>query len=242
MLHYLLQILIFQLLFLLVYDIFHKKDTFFNWNRLYLIITPFLSLILPFIQLEFLSSSTTEVVVTNIERTLIAPTERIIFDTTLEKTTANTNGITLNWWLIAYLVGILLSLINLVLKFHKLRILKNVSYLSKVFNHKVIVLPNSSHAFSFWNTIFIGDALTSEEREHIISHELVHVHQKHTIDQIGIEILKILLWWNPLVYIYQARITLLHEYIADALTVHKINQRSYIEQLLNAAFQTEKIT
>ena len=242
MLHYLLQILIFQSLFLLVYDIFHKKDTFFNWNRLYLIITPFLSLILPFIELDFLTSSSTEIVVTNIERTILVPTEKIIFNTNITRTDASTNGIQINWWVVTYLAGVLLSFINLLLKFHKLHILRNVSHISKAFNQKIVILPNSMHAFSFWNTIFIGDSLTEEEKQHIISHELVHVNHKHTIDQIGIELLKILLWWNPLVYIYQARITLLHEYIADAITIHKVNQRNYIEQLLNSAFQTEKIT
>ncbi|WP_299898136.1 M56 family metallopeptidase [uncultured Aquimarina sp.] len=242
MLHYLLQILIFQSLFLLVYDVFHKKDTFFNWNRLYLIVTPFLSLILPFIELDFLTSSSTEIVVTNIERSIIVPTEKIIFNTNVTRTDAGTNGIQINWWIVTYLAGVLLSFINLLLKFHKLHILRNVSHISKSFNQKIVILPNSMHAFSFWNTIFIGDSLTEEEQQHIISHELVHVNHKHTIDQIGIELLKILLWWNPLVYIYQARITLLHEYIADAITIHKVNQKNYIEQLLNSAFQTEKIT
>ncbi|GAA0711885.1 hypothetical protein GCM10009430_01790 [Aquimarina litoralis] len=226
----------------MVYDIFHKKDTFFNWNRLYLIVTPFLSLILPFIELDFLTSSSTEIVVTNIERTIIVPTERIIFDTNVTRTDAGANGMQINWWLVTYLAGVLLSFINLLLKFHKLHILRNVSHISKSFNQKIVILPNSMHAFSFWNTIFIGDSLTEEEKQHIISHELVHVNHKHTIDQIGIELLKILLWWNPLVYIYQARITLLHEYIADAITIHKVNQKNYIEQLLNSAFQTEKIT
>jgi len=185
MFHYLLQILMFQLLFLLIYDILHKKDTFFNWNRLYLVI---------------------------------------------------------NWWLVIYALGTLISLINMLGKFHKLHILRNVSTYTTAFDKKIVILPNSSHAFSFWNTIFIGDALTEEEKKNIIAHELVHVLHKHTIDQLCIEVLKVILWWNPLVYIYQARITLLHEYIADAVTISKVNQRDYIEQLLNAAFQTEKIT
>ena len=242
MFHYLLQVLIFQLLFLLIYDILHKKDTFFNWNRLYLLIVPFLSLILPFIEIDLLSSSSTELYVSNIERTIIASAENMIFNVNQIQGTAKTTSQPINWWTVLYLSGIIISLIHLILKFHKLHILRNVSNISKAFNKRVIILPNSSHAFSFWNTIFLGDSLTEEEKKNIISHELVHVNHKHTIDQIGIEILKVLLWWNPLIYIYQARITLLHEYIADSVTISKVNQRNYIEQLLNSAFQTEKIT
>ncbi|WP_081415597.1 M56 family metallopeptidase [Aquimarina latercula] len=242
MFYYLLQILIFQLIFLLIYDILHKKDTFFNWNRLYLLIVPFLSLALPFIEIDFLNSSSTGAYVSTIERTIIASTERTLLNGNETNDIYNISSESVNWSLIVYLIGIMISIVVLILKFHKLHILRNVSNISKAFDKRIIILPNSSHAFSFWNTIFLGDSLTEEEKKNIISHELVHVNHKHTIDQIGIEILKVLLWWNPIIYIYQARITLLHEYIADSVTIHKVNQRNYIEQLLNSAFQTEKIT
>ena len=52
MLHYIIQTIAFQLFFLLVYDLFLKKETFFNWNRIYLLTTAVLSLILPFIKVE----------------------------------------------------------------------------------------------------------------------------------------------------------------------------------------------
>ncbi|MHA7058798.1 M56 family metallopeptidase [Aquimarina sp. M1] len=242
MFHYLLQILIFQFLFLLIYDILHKKDTFFNWNRLYLLIVPFLSLILPFIEIDLLSSSSAEIYVSNIERTIITSTQNTIFNVNKIETASRTSSQPINWWIALYLFGIVIASINLTLKLHKLHILKNISNITRAFDKRIIILPNSAHAFSFWNTIFIGDSLTEEQKKNIISHELVHVDHKHTIDQLSIEVLKMLLWWNPLIYIYQARITLLHEYIADSVTIHKVNQKSYIEQLLNDAFQTEKIT
>ncbi|WP_298310630.1 M56 family metallopeptidase [uncultured Aquimarina sp.] len=242
MFHYLLQVLIFQLLFLVIYDVLHKKDTFFNWNRLYLLAVPFLSLILPFIEIDFLNSSSAETYVSNIEKTIIASTKTIIPNINQTEASSEAFYQSINWWIVIYFIGIIVSFIILILKFHKLHILRNVSNITRAFDKRIVVLPNSSHAFSFWNTIFLGDSLTEEEKKNIISHELVHVNHKHTIDQISLEILKILLWWNPLIYIYQARITLLHEYIADSVTISKVNQRNYIEQLLNAAFQTEKIT
>ncbi|MBQ4802924.1 M56 family metallopeptidase [Aquimarina sp. MMG015] len=205
-------------------------------------IVPFLSLALPFIEIDFLNSSSTGAYVSTIERTIIASTERTLLNGNQTNDIYNISSESVNWSLIVYLIGIMISIVVLILKFHKLHILRNVSNISKAFDKRIVILPNSSHAFSFWNTIFLGDSLTEEEKKNIISHELVHVNHKHTIDQIGIEILKVLLWWNPIIYIYQARITLLHEYIADSVTIHKVNQRNYIEQLLNSAFQTEKIT
>ena len=60
MLYTIIQIIAFQALFLLVYDLFLKRETFFNYNRAYLLITSLLSLVLPFIKLPELKKMATE--------------------------------------------------------------------------------------------------------------------------------------------------------------------------------------
>ena len=50
MIHYLIQTLVFQVLFLACYDLFLRKETFFNWNRVYLLGTLLSSFLLPFIK------------------------------------------------------------------------------------------------------------------------------------------------------------------------------------------------
>ena len=47
MITYILEILAFQLVFLLAYDLFLRKETFFGWNRFYLLSSFVLSLVLP---------------------------------------------------------------------------------------------------------------------------------------------------------------------------------------------------
>ena len=54
MMQYILEILAFQLAFLLVYDMMLKKETFFQWNRAYLLLTFLLSMVLPKVRLEAL--------------------------------------------------------------------------------------------------------------------------------------------------------------------------------------------
>ncbi len=237
MLHYLLQTLAFQVLFLALYDVFHKKDTFFAWNRLYLIITPILSLVFPFIKIPALSSPTPQGYITQLERVITISSENL----TVLGTTGPEQNPT-NWWIILYYVGAAISLVLLIMKFYKLNILTSFSFTSNVSNKKVVSLPNSNQAFSFWNTIYLGERLNEEEKKQILVHEMVHVEQKHSLDQICFEILKIVLWWNPMIYIYQSRITVLHEYLADEAVISTIDKRNYIEQLLNATFQTQEIT
>src|SRR5690554_842119 len=57
MIHTILQILAFQLLFLAVYDLFLKNETFFTWNRVYLLVTPVLSVVLPFVSIGLIQQN-----------------------------------------------------------------------------------------------------------------------------------------------------------------------------------------
>ncbi len=237
--HYLIQTMLFQLIFLVAYDIFHKKDTFFILNRWYLIITPLLSLLFPFIKIETLNTRTSEIYITQIENIIsLATVPQSI--TTLR--VIEDAGSSINWWSICYYIGIGISFLLLILRLYKLHVLSNISLKTLVGKNKIIILSNSTQAFSFWNTIFLGDQFSEEEKTQIVSHELVHVNQRHSLDHLLFELLKIILWWNPLIYIYQFRITILHEYIADEIASNNLDKKAYLQQLLNTAFQTQKIT
>ena len=52
MIRYILECMDFQLLFLIIYDLFLKRETFFQWNRAYLLGTFVLSLLLPWVKIE----------------------------------------------------------------------------------------------------------------------------------------------------------------------------------------------
>jgi bla regulator protein BlaR1 len=71
MLYTILQIIAFQALFLLVYDLFLKRETFFNYNRAYLLVTSLLSLVLPFIKFSELKKMATENVVIQLPEVFI---------------------------------------------------------------------------------------------------------------------------------------------------------------------------
>lgn len=50
------------------------------------------------------------------------------------------------------------------------------------------------------------------------------------------------MWFNPLVYMYQHRITVLQEYIADAKAVSETSKKEYYQNLLSQVFQTDNIS
>ena len=241
MLHYILQIIFFQLFFLLVYEFFLKKETFFNYNRLYLLVTPILAFFIPWLRLEFLVEAVPE------NARLLVPQviagEPAIFQQTLPTVIIQgETGMQINWWLIAYLTGVLFSIVLLLLKYRSLTKFNNLKQVSQKTNFRIIEVPDSDAAYTFFNTVFLGDRLSHAEKQHILSHELVHVKQKHSLDLVFFEILKIVFWFNPLIYIYQNRIAGLHEFIADNEVVKTTEKKTYYEQLLNTAFSTKNIS
>ncbi|MDN3595489.1 M56 family metallopeptidase [Zunongwangia endophytica] len=246
MLKYVLQIILFQLAFLLVYELFLKKETFFTANRWYLLLTPVLALVLPFASFSIFSEVLPASAVTAINNTIKLPevfvggsqpqVEQLpTVHITAEKATA------INWWLVLYGFG---SLISLLLFF------KRWSVLGKLFKYKaeekkdfrVIEIPNSRMAFTFLKTVFLGSEISAEEREQILAHELIHVSQKHSFDLLFFEILKVVFWFNPLVYVFQNRIALLHEFIADEQVLKQTSKKHYFNQLLNSAFETQNLS
>src|SRR5690606_14843292 len=106
----------------------------------------------------------------------------------------------------------------------------------------LIYLKNSTSAFSFFNFIFLGDAISTSKRSAILAHEKVHVSQKHSLDLLVFELLRILFWFNPLIYIYQKRIAEVHEFIADSKAVKQHSKKVYYENLLSQVFDTQSIS
>ena len=230
MIHYVIQVIIFQVLFLITYDLFFKKETFFNWSRAYLLITPILSFILPFIKLEAFKE--------------VIPTEYIIQLPEIivgnQEQGFTNNSFQWSWWQLLFIVGSLFSLFILAVKLYRLLKIRNTNAKIKKSGYTAIIIKNSTAAFSFFKTIFLGEKITHKKHDHIIEHELVHIKQLHSVDLMFFEFLRIIMWFNPLIYIYQSRIAAVHEFIADKITTK--DKSNYYQHLLSEVFKTEDIS
>ncbi len=233
MIHTLLQILVFQLLFLVVYDLFLKKETFFNLNRIYLLLTPILSVVLPFVSIGFIQQ--------NIPQEFYAQMPAVI----LGETASKTGSTSLLWFMSLknlWTIGMIVSTLIFCYKIFKIIKLKRSGTTKYVDGNRLTMLPKTDTAFSFFNTIYLGENISEENKENIIAHEKTHVQQKHSLDLLYFELLRIVFWFNPLVYIFQNRISTLHEYIVDAEISRRTSKKDYYQNLLSEVFQTEKIS
>ncbi|MDO1501762.1 energy transducer TonB [Winogradskyella maritima] len=243
MLYYILQTIAIQLVFLLIYDLFLRKETFFNHNRAYLLITSVLSLVLPLIKIPVLKESITKDVVIRLPEVIVGE----LAPSTIDTAVALQAGIVLEqpqtpWWQIVFYAGLAIATLIFTVKLMRLFWLKSKNPKQWKGNILIVKLLNSTLAFSFFNNIFIGDKIEATERDSIMTHEMVHVNQKHTFDLLFFEGLKIIFWFNPLVYMYQNRIKTLHEFIADAIAVKEEGKKQYYQNLLNQVFETQNLS
>ncbi len=236
MIRYILETIIFQLVFLLVYDMFLKKETFFQWNRAYLLITFAMSLTFPFVQIEALK--------TTISREAIFYPEflwqnNLLTVTTEKQTGSFWNFLSIYEWLFAF--GALLMLFWFGLKLYHIQSLRKKGVVTYYSDFTKVVMKESSNVFSFFKQIFVGDGIAEDRMPHIMPHEMVHIKQWHTIDLLFFELARICFWCNPLVYVYQNRMAELHEYIADSKVV-KENRNTQYQLLLSEVFQTQNLS
>ena len=232
MMQYILECLAFQLAFLLIYDVFLKHETFFQWNRAYLISTYLFSLILPYVKVEAFKSTAPD---------YGYPAYLWASETIVIQSTNQNPGFAWSWSKGILFGGMFLAALFFTYKMLQLYRLRSKGRVIKFSDFTQIILPNSSVAFSFFKSIFMGEKVVQSEHKNIIDHELVHIRQKHTYDLLFFELMRIIGWFNPLVYVYQSRVAELHEFIADS-KVAKIDRSAQYEILLSQVFQTQNIS
>ncbi|NEW79300.1 MAG: BlaR1 peptidase M56 [Gelidibacter sp.] len=234
MINYILQVVLFQVLFLAVYDFFLQKETFFKWNRLYLLLTPLLAFVIPFLKFESLQKSVPTQYVEQFPTIFLNP-EAIILQTVKMESSSN-------FMMVLFYVGIAFFSILFFIKLFNILKLIATNEVVKKENFNLVLLTKNASAFSFFNYIFIKKDFIAKKELSIIQHELVHSKQLHTLDLLFFEVLKIIMWFNPLIYVYQNRITLLHEYISDAEVVKETDKNDYFNSILSETFKVENIS
>lgn len=217
---YSLQAIILQTLFVIVFEIFFKKETFFKANRIYLIGSLILSFIIPLIEIPIDLIDQEQAIIQLKE--IVITRNNSVFNIE-EKASAY------SFIFIIYLIGFLTFF---GLFFYKLIKIFNLIKTSKHFKNNqsnLFYIENSNHAFSFFNFIFIGT--DNQNFDVIVKHELVHAKQWHSLDILIVELLKIVFWFNPILYHYHKRFIELHEFEADMKSANE-DKKKYFEVLL----------
>jgi beta-lactamase regulating signal transducer with metallopeptidase domain len=85
-------------------------------------------------------------------------------------------------------------------------------------NYNLVLISTKQTPHTFLNFIFLNrdDYRQQQIDEAILLHEMAHARQLHSIDVIFIELVQVVCWFNPFIFLYRRFIKLNHEFLADA--------------------------
>ncbi|MBL4905561.1 MAG: BlaR1 peptidase M56, partial [Flavobacteriaceae bacterium] len=165
MITYILQVVLFQVLFLGVYDFFLKKETFHTYNRWYLLGAPLISFVLPLIQIPTIQKAVPQEFIVMLPEIMLSP-QKVIEQTAIYSS--------INYLDVLFWIGVSLFLIVFSVKLIKIiRLIRNNETIGEK-EYTLVLLPKRTNAFSFFNYIFLGKEIPLAQQEKIIEHELVH--------------------------------------------------------------------
>ncbi len=113
------------------------------------------------------------------------------------------------------------------------RIFKNPKSRQQYFTHVLLqqlIIPHTFFSYIFFNKEAYEKKQVPKE---VILHEETHARQKHSLDLLLVELLQVVFWFNPLIYLMKTAVKLNHEFLADqAVLGHGIKTSTYQKTLL----------
>jgi bla regulator protein blaR1 len=214
-------------LFLLLYQFLLRREKYFLYNRIYLLLATFLGFMVPILSQMRIFSFENQIN-KNLNFSINLP-ELLISE---KNNFFSQNNIFYKILWIVYFAVIIVLAFKLLNSLFKIKRFYKHGKKTNTQKYKLIYVEQNNIAFSFFSYIFISDNC-DQEREKIFKHELTHAKQGHSYDIMFMEIIKIIFWFNPLVYIFDYLIKENHEYIADQAVIDKYPRKSYSEFLIN---------
>lgn len=103
----------------------------------------------------------------------------------------------------------------------------------------LVPTQGQSPTFSFLNYLFWDNsqATTDQEWQQILRHESVHIAQKHSWDLLYLELLTLVFWFNPVLYLFKKALASTHEFIADAAVTRTAGHQEYASLLIKQVFR-----
>jgi bla regulator protein BlaR1 len=158
-LNYLLEASIGLCLFLLVYQLFLRKETSFRLNRIFLLVAIIASVTFPLLKLNTADSP-----VPSLNFSVEPARTELVY--TEDSTVPESYSTFTTWEILAglYMTGLAIFLIVFIIRLTgMLKALKKAAYTYN--NHRIVELKSQDSPFSFFNYIFIGSTPPLTEKE-----------------------------------------------------------------------------
>jgi bla regulator protein BlaR1 len=234
MITYFIKFILCSFALLLFYRLFLEKEKMHHFNRFYLLASILFSLTIPLVSIELTNPGPVEYasVVQKLNTyPVINPESSSIIAASPTSSAANNLEYIIPGM---YAVVTFLLTLRLILNFNTLLNKKKGKTLIDYHQSKLVLLTEEVTTFSFLNYIFVNEKLFREGhiKPEILTHELAHVQQKHTLDLLFTELVSAVFWINPLLHFYKKAITLNHEFLADGAVLNQFENVQNYQLLL----------
>jgi len=202
------------MLFYMVFWLFLRNETFYRANRWFLLMALVSAVIIPLFPLHYQvlvepENKTTIFQALNDTFKNIQPVQPEIVETTGK----------LNWQnilLTIYVTGAVIFLIRLLIQTIVLIRLMLQHRINSLNGLRVVENEKYGLPFSFFNIVFINPKFhTQANLPEILAHEKVHIREFHWFDLLFTELLTVIFWFNPFIWMFEHAIKQNHEYLAD---------------------------
>lgn len=223
-------------LFYTVFWIFLRRETLFLTNRFFLLLSLSLSIILPLIPIYYNAGVSADLSIRDTADSLLLSGSMNSDRSQILQSISRIAGL-------VYLSGVLVFLLRILLQFISLAGLVIRNGITVSGNTRIVYNMRYTMPFSFMNLVFINPEYIKEsEFSDIIAHENVHIREYHWFDLLFVELITILLWFNPFIWFYERSIKQNHEYLADeGVIAQGFNVGRYHSVLINQLMGMEVI-
>ena len=222
-------------LFWIIYRLFLQKETFYRFNRGFLLTGLIAALTLPLIIIHYtveVNTPTIPIHLLNISDIIQAASEASTpFDATILKLCFQLSAV-------VYLTVLAVLLIIRSLGFVRLFKTIRQKNFKRYAGYHLIESSEFDGAFSFFRFVFLPQNLKEAEKHIILKHEYAHIEQKHWMDLFLSNTLSLIWWFNPVIWLYGIAIRNNHEYLADQEVLTGYQPDDYHQTLLNQWFKT----
>lgn len=233
MITYIIKLVLCSAVFIFTYKLLLEKEKMHGFNRSYLLFCLLSSFVIPLITFHYttptLPISGDEILPTN----LINDNNIIQEVSTIEKTDYTLLVLPILYGLIStfFLVRFIINLYKILAK---TRNSKKIPFI----NSQIVLSDEALSPHSFLNYLFVNNQeyLSGGIEKEILLHEYAHIQQRHSYDILLVEILQIVCWFNPTLFMYKKAIQLNHEFLADEAVINTYpNVASYQYLLIEKA-------
>lgn len=230
MIAYMLQVIVCSALLYSYYHLFLRNQKFHEYNRFYLLVSVIISILIPLLKIPIYYNNGQEPVyqsLNNISQMVYVTTDR-----------SNEWMNTSNIFYALYLSIAIIYFSLLAVSLYRIYVISLKNPSRKIDNIIFIQTQHPNSPFSFFNYLFWNAAIDTQSvaGTKIMKHEMYHIRNKHSIDNIFMELAVCVYWINPVFYLIRKEIKSIQEFLADQYAADEKNE--YANILLNHIFKT----